>query len=64
MKNDPKKLLRYTPSERAKHWLTAILFFLAALSGLSFFQPFFYPLTICSAAASGPASFIPSSARR
>ena len=46
MKNDPKKLLRYTPSERANHWLTAILFFLAALSGLSFFQPFYYPLTL------------------
>lgn len=46
MKNDPKKLLRYTPSERANHWLTAILFFLAALSGLSFFEPFYYPLTL------------------
>ncbi len=46
MKNDPKELVRYTPSERAKHWLTAILFFLAALSGLSFFQPFYYPLTL------------------
>ncbi len=45
MKNDPKKLIRYTPSERAKHWLTAILFFLAALSGLSFFQPLYYPLS-------------------
>ncbi|HUI67509.1 MAG TPA: formate dehydrogenase subunit gamma [Nitrospirota bacterium] len=46
MKNDPKKLMRYTPSERANHWLTAILFFLAALSGLSFFQPLYYPLTL------------------
>ncbi len=46
MKNDPNKLLRYTPSERANHWLTAILFFLAALSGLSFFQPLYYPLTL------------------
>ncbi len=46
MKNDPKKLLRYTPSERANHWLTAILFFLAALSGLSFFEPLYYPLTM------------------
>jgi formate dehydrogenase subunit gamma len=46
MKNDPKKLLRYTPSERANHWLTAILFFLAALTGLSFFQPLYYPLTL------------------
>ncbi len=46
MKNDPKKILRYTPFERAKHWLTALLFFLAALSGLSFFQPLYYPLTL------------------
>ncbi len=46
MKNDPKELVRYTPSERANHWLTAILFFLAALSGLSLFQPLYYPLTL------------------
>lgn len=46
MKNDPKKLLRYTPSERANHWLTAITFILAALSGLSFYHPFFYPLSL------------------
>jgi formate dehydrogenase subunit gamma len=45
MKNDPKKLLRYTPSERANHWLTAITFILAALSGLSFYYPGFYPLS-------------------
>ncbi len=46
MKNDPKNLLRYTPSERANHWLTAIVFFLAALSGLALFQPLYYPLTV------------------
>ena len=46
MKNDPKKLLRYTPSERANHWLTAITFGLLALSGLALFHPFFYPLTL------------------
>ena len=45
MKNDPNKLIRYTPSERAKHWVTAILFFLTALSGFSFFQPLYYPLS-------------------
>ncbi|MGD0283058.1 MAG: formate dehydrogenase subunit gamma [Dissulfurispiraceae bacterium] len=45
MKNDPKKLLRYTPGERVNHWLTAITFVLLALSGLSFFYPAFYPLT-------------------
>ncbi len=46
MNNDPKKIQRYTPAERANHWLTAIFFLLAALSGLSFFQPFYYPLTL------------------
>jgi formate dehydrogenase subunit gamma len=44
MKNDPKKLLRYTPFERANHWLAAITFILLALSGLAFFHPAFYPL--------------------
>ncbi len=46
MKNDPNELLRYTPSERVNHWLTAVLFVLAALTGLSFFQPLYYPLTL------------------
>jgi formate dehydrogenase subunit gamma len=45
MKNDPKKLLRYTPTERANHWLTAITAVLLTLSGLCFFHPFFYPLS-------------------
>jgi formate dehydrogenase subunit gamma len=45
MKNDPKQILRYTPSERANHWLTAAAFFLAALSGLALFEPFYYPLS-------------------
>ena len=45
MKNDPNKLLRYTPFERANHWLTAITFILMALSGLCFFEPFYYPLS-------------------
>jgi formate dehydrogenase subunit gamma len=44
MKNDPNKLFRHTPFERANHWLTAITFFLLALSGLTFFHPAFYPL--------------------
>ncbi len=44
MKNDPKKILRYTPFERVNHWLTAIIFILLALSGLTFFYPAFYPL--------------------
>jgi len=45
MKNDPKKLLRYTPFERVNHWLTAITFILMTLSGLCFFEPFYYPLS-------------------
>ncbi len=45
MKNDPKKIVRYTPIERANHWLTALTFILLALSGLCFFHPFFYPLS-------------------
>jgi formate dehydrogenase subunit gamma len=45
MKNDPKELLRYTPFERANHWLTAITFILMALSGLCFFEPLYYPLS-------------------
>jgi formate dehydrogenase subunit gamma len=32
-------LVRYTPGERTNHWLTAIAFILAGLSGLSLFHP-------------------------
>jgi formate dehydrogenase subunit gamma len=32
-------LQRYSDSERMNHWLIALLFFLAALSGLAFFHP-------------------------
>ena len=45
MKNDPDKILRYTPFERANHWLAAITFIILALTGLAFFHPAFYPLT-------------------
>jgi formate dehydrogenase subunit gamma len=45
MKNDPKKLIRYTPFERANHWLSAITFILLELSGLVLFHPAFYPLS-------------------
>ena len=45
MKNDPKMILRYTPFERANHWLAAITFTMVALSGLAFFHPAYYPLT-------------------
>ncbi|HEX9078281.1 MAG TPA: formate dehydrogenase subunit gamma [Desulfuromonadaceae bacterium] len=47
MKNDPDKLPRFTAAERTNHWLVAINFFLAALSGLVFFHPFFFnPLSL------------------
>jgi len=44
MIRNPKDLLRYTPAERANHWLVGICFILLALSGLAFFHPAFYPL--------------------
>jgi formate dehydrogenase subunit gamma len=40
----PKELTRFTPRERANHWLVAIGFILVALSGLTFFHPAFWPL--------------------
>lgn len=45
MKSDPDKLLRYAVSERTNHWLVALTFFLAALSGMAFFHPVFYLLS-------------------
>jgi formate dehydrogenase subunit gamma len=32
-------IVRYTPSERTNHWITAITFILLALSGLAMFHP-------------------------
>ncbi len=46
MIRDPKDLKRYTASERANHWVVGITFILLALSGLAFFHPAFYPLTM------------------
>ena len=40
-----KYVQRYTSSERRTHWIVAICFILAALSGLAFFHPAFYFLT-------------------
>jgi|SRR5690625_3590724 len=37
-----KTLKRYSDSDRMNHWFIAILFFLAALSGLAFFHPSLY----------------------
>jgi formate dehydrogenase subunit gamma len=46
MTRSPKDLIRYTASERVNHWMVAITFVLVALSGLSFFHPAFFPLTL------------------
>lgn len=35
----PEEIPRYTPNERTNHWLTAISFVLAALSGLALYHP-------------------------
>jgi len=34
-----KPILRYTANQRTNHWLVAILFFMASLSGLALFHP-------------------------
>jgi len=39
------EIQRYTRSERSNHWVVAILFILAALSGLALFHPALYGLT-------------------
>ncbi|MEP7154437.1 MAG: formate dehydrogenase subunit gamma [Betaproteobacteria bacterium] len=42
LKGDDMKIIRrYSDSERVNHWLVAICFVLAALSGLAFFHPAF-----------------------
>ena len=40
-----KSIQRYTERERMNHWVIAILFFMAALSGLAFFHPSMFWLT-------------------
>jgi formate dehydrogenase subunit gamma len=45
MIRDPKDLKRYTPQERANHWVVGISFILLALSGLALFHPLFWPLS-------------------
>ncbi len=37
--SDAKFVERYTPKERGNHWIVALCFILAALSGLSLFHP-------------------------
>ncbi|SPJ16319.1 formate dehydrogenase-O, cytochrome b556 subunit [Burkholderiales bacterium] len=46
MKRDPRDLVRYSGSERANHWVVGMCFILLALSGLAFFHPAFFPLTM------------------
>src|ERR1700741_3312589 len=38
-------IVRYTSSERLNHWIVALCFILAALSGLSMFHPSLYWLS-------------------
>ena len=38
-------LERYNDRDRMNHWVVALLFVLAGLSGLAFFHPAFFPLT-------------------
>src|SRR5262245_62631983 len=40
--SDPNVIQRYTPEERGNHWIVAICFVLAALSGLALFHPSFF----------------------
>jgi formate dehydrogenase subunit gamma len=46
--NDPERrdvIVRYTANERTNHWIVAIAFVLAALSGLALFHPALYWLS-------------------
>jgi formate dehydrogenase subunit gamma len=43
--NDDDLIERFKPVDRANHWLTAITFILAALSGLALFHPAFFWLS-------------------
>jgi formate dehydrogenase subunit gamma len=46
MNRNSKDLIRYTAAERGNHWAVGISFILLALSGLAFFHPAFYPLSL------------------
>lgn len=43
--NAKNMILRHSASERLNHWIVALCFLLAGLSGLSFFHPAFYWLS-------------------
>ena len=39
------EIQRYNANERTNHWIVAILFFMAGLSGLALFHPALFPLS-------------------
>ena len=41
----PRMIVRYRDGTRLNHWVVAILFFCAGLTGLAVFHPLFYPLS-------------------
>jgi len=43
--NDHKPILRYNANERTNHWIVAILFMTAGLSGLALFPPVLFWLS-------------------
>jgi formate dehydrogenase subunit gamma len=43
--SDQNMLVRYKASDRINHWIVALLFMLAALSGLAYFHPSLYFLS-------------------
>lgn len=45
MNEHPDTLIRYTANERTNHWIVALAFLLAALSGLALFHPALYWLS-------------------
>lgn len=46
MRRNPRDLQRYNASERANHWAVGWLFLGVMLSGLAFFHPALFPLTM------------------
>jgi cytochrome b subunit of formate dehydrogenase len=58
--HDPQEILRYTANQRTNHWLVAILFFMAGLSGLALFHPALFWLSNLFGGGPGRASCTPS----
>ena len=60
-----RQILRYTSNQRTNHWLVAIFFLMAALSGLALFHPALFWLCLLYTSPSprdGLLSRMPSSA--